>query len=138
MYVILVPAPVTRITQFNNNDQRVGQDLTLECEVTIVRGIFSTVDVVWIDNGAELYGMNNVTFSPVDNLLQRYTDTFTISPLRTSDDGRVIECLAVINSNPSVNDSGNITLSPTGTVAVCTCVYVACSSVLLDTMVAIW
>ena len=100
--------------QLNINNQRVGQDLTLECQVTIVRGIYSTVDVVWMENGAELNRMNNVTFSPVDNLLRRYTDTFTISPLRTSDDGRVIECLAVINSIPPVNDSSRTTLSPIG------------------------
>ena len=99
--------------QLNNINQRVGQDLTLQCEVTIVRGISSTVDVVWIENGTE-NRRNNVTFSPVDNLLQIYTSTFTISPLSTSDDGRVIECLAVINSIPPVNDSSRTTLSPTG------------------------
>ena len=122
MYVILVPAPVTRITQLNNNNQRIGQDLTLQCQVTIVRGISSTVDVVWIDNSTEFDKMNNVTFSPVGESL-RYTDTFTISSLRTSDDGRVIECLAVINSIPPVNDSGHITLRPTGTY-ICVFMYV--------------
>ena len=121
--------------QLDNNNQRVGRDLTLQCEVTIVRGISSTVDVVWIDNGAE-NRRNNVTFSPVDNSFQINTSTFTISPLRTSDDGRVIECLAVINSNPSVNDSSRITLSPTGTyVCVCSlyyCIVGHCGSDLLN------
>ena len=105
--------------QLNNINQRVGQDLTLQCEVMIVMGISSTVDVVWIDNGVE-NRTNNVIFSPVGDSL-RYTDNFTITPLRTSDDGRVIECLAVINSDPPVNGSGRITLRPAG-MYVCVCI----------------
>ena len=74
---------------------------------------------MWIESGTEFNEMNNVSFTPVGESL-RYTDTFIISPLRTSDDGRVIECLAVINSSPSVNDSGRTTLSPTG-MFMCVC-----------------
>ena len=103
-----------------NNNQRPGQDLTVECQVTIPRGITSTVDVVWSDNGAEFDRMNNVTFSPISDSEYQYTDSFTISPLRTSDEGRRIECLAVINTSPSINDSGGITLSLTG-MYMCVC-----------------
>ena len=111
--MIVVPAPNTMIMLISNPNQRVGRDLTLECQVNIVRGITSSVDVVWIENGAEFNRMNNVTFTLMSNSL-RYIDTFTISPLRTSDDGRMVECLAVINSSSLVNDSDSITLAVTG------------------------
>ena len=94
--------------------QRPGQNLTVECRVTIPRGITSTVDVVWSNNGAEFDRMNDVTFSPISDSQYQYTDSFTIPILRTSDEGRRIECLAVINTSPSVNDSGGITLDLTG------------------------
>ena len=97
-----------------NNNQRPGQNLTLECQVNIPRGITSTVDVVWSDNGTVFDRMNNVTFSPISDSQYQYTDNFTIPLLRTSDEGRRIECLAVINTSPSVNDSDGITLNLTG------------------------
>ena len=97
-----------------NNNQRPGQNLTVECQVTIPRGITSTMDVVWSDNGAVFDRMNNVTFSPISDSQYQYTDNFTIPLLRTSDEGRRIECLAVINATPPVNDIGDITLSLTG------------------------
>ena len=102
------------LTRISNTDQTVGLNLVLECQVTIVMGITSTVDVVWTENGAELNRTNNVTFPAASSSLLSSTDTFTISPLRTSDDGRMIECVAVINTNPSVNGSGSIPLGPTG------------------------
>ena len=101
-------------------NQRPGENLTLQCQVTIPRGITSTVDVVWSDNGTEFDRMNNVTFSPISDSEYQYTDSFTISPLRTSDEGRRIECLAVINTTPPVNDSSGITLDLTG-MYMCVC-----------------
>ena len=105
----------------SNVAQRPGQNLTLECQVNISRGITSTVDVVWSDNGIEFDRMNNVTFSLISDSQYQYTDNFTILSLRTSDEGRRIECLAVINTTPPVNDSGDITLSLTGMYIVYVC-----------------
>ena len=96
------------------NTQTVGQSLTLQCEVTTVRGITSRVDIVWSNNGTELERMNNVSSTTMDNSLV-YTDSYTISQLSTTVDGRVIQCEVVINTSPSVmaNDS-SITLDVTG------------------------
>ena len=123
IYAILVPAPSTNMrTVPSDAAQRPGRNLTLECQVTIPRGITSTVDVVWSDNGTEFDRprMNNVTFSPISDSQYQYTDSFTISPLRTSDEGRRIECMAVINTSPTVNDSSSITLDLTG-MYMCVC-----------------
>ena len=91
----------------------VGQSLALQCEVTTVRGITSSVDIVWSSGGAELKRMNNVTSTMMGDSLV-YTDSYTISQLNTTDEGRVIQCEVVINASPSVNASGSITLDVNG------------------------
>ena len=108
------------------NPQTVGQSLTLQCEVTTVRGITSRVDIVWRNSiggdsgsgsgsgsGNELQRMDNVSSTTMDNSLV-YTDSYTISQLSTTDEGRVIQCEVVINASPSVMASDNITLDVMG------------------------
>ena len=95
------------------NTQIVGQSLTLQCEVTTVRGITSRVDIVWSSDGTELKRMNDVSSSTMVNSLV-YTDSYTISLLSTTDDGRVIQCEVVINTSPSIMTNNSITLSVTG------------------------
>ena len=93
--------------------QTVGQSLTLQCEVTTVRGITSRVDIVWSSNGTVLRRMNDTTATTMDNSLV-YTDSYTISQLSTTDEGRVIQCEVVINASPLVMANNNITLDVTG------------------------
>ena len=103
--------------------QIVGQSLTLQCEVTTVRGITSRVDIVWSSDGTELERMNNVLSTTMENSLV-YTDSYTISQLNTTDDGRVIQCEVVINASSSVMTSDNITLDVTGKDYIYICVFV--------------
>ena len=109
MYVVSTPT----VSVTAPNTQTVGQSLTLQCEVTTVRGIPSRVDIVWSSNGTELERMNNVSSTTMDNSLV-YTDSYTISRLNTTDDGRVIQCEVVINTSPSVMATESITLDVTG------------------------
>ena len=96
------------------NTQTVGQLLTLQCEVTTVRGITSRVDIVWSSGGTVLRRMNNTTATTMDNLLV-YTNSYTISQqLSTIDEGRAIQCEVVINASSSVMASDSITLDVTG------------------------
>ena len=92
-----------------------GQSLTLQCEVTTVRGITSTVtvDIVWSSGGKELKRMKNVSSTTKDNSLV-YTDSYTISQLNTTDDDRVIQCEVVINASKLVMANDNITLDMLG------------------------
>ena len=90
----------------------VGQSLTLQCEVTTVRGITSRVDIVWSSDDKELQRMNNVSLTTNNSLM--YTDSYTISQLSTTDDDRVIQCKGVINANPPVVANDNIILDVTG------------------------
>ena len=93
--------------------QTVGQSLTLQCEVTTVRGITSRMDIVWSSNGTVLRRMNNVSSTTMDNSLV-YTDSYNISQLSTTDDGRVIQCEVVINTSPLIQEVNNITLNLIG------------------------
>ena len=93
--------------------QTVGQSLTLQCEVTTVRGITSRVAIVWSSNGTVLRRMNDTTATTMDNSLV-YTDSYNISQLSTTDEGRVIQCEVVINANPLVMANNSITLDVTG------------------------
>ena len=109
--VITVPTLIVNVTA--PNTQTVGQPLTLLCEVTNVRGITSRVDIVWSSGGTELQRMNNVSSTMMSNSLV-YTNSYTISQLSTTDDGRVIQCDGVINTSPPVMADDSITLDVTG------------------------
>ena len=94
-------------------DHTLGQSLTLQCNATTVRGITSTVDIVWSSNGTVLRRMNGTTPNTADDSLV-YTDSYTISQLNTTDDGRVIQCEVVINASPLVTADNNVTLDVMG------------------------
>ena len=101
------------------NTQTVGQSLTLQCEVTTVRGITSGVDIVWSSGGTVLRSTNDTTADTIGNSLV-YTDSYNISTLNTSDNNRVIECEIMIDVDPIVTANGNIMLDVIGEY----CIYV--------------
>ena len=109
--MILVPTPNATVTALNT--QTVGQSLTLQCEGTTVRGITSRVDIVWSSNDIVLRRINDTIATTMDNSLV-YTDSYNISQLSTTDDGRVIQCEVVINASPPVMDTDNIILNVMG------------------------
>ena len=110
-YFAIVPTLTVSVTA--PNTQTVGQPLILECEVTTVRGITSRVDIVWSSDGTVLRRINDTTATTMNNSLV-YTDSYTISQLSTTDDGRVIQCKVVIDTTPSVMATGSITLNVIG------------------------
>ena len=78
-----------------------------------MRDITNRVDIVWSSDGTELERMNNVSSTTMEDSLV-YTDSYTISKLSSTDDGKVIQCEVVIMSNPPVLTSDGITLNVTG------------------------
>ena len=81
--------------------------------MTTVRGITSKVDIVWSSNGTVLRRINDTIATTMDNSLV-YTDSYNISQLSTTDDGRVIQCEVVINASPPVMATDSITLNVMG------------------------
>ena len=96
------------------NTQTVGQSLTLQCEVTIVRAITSRVDIVWSSDGTVLRRINGTTATTMDNNSLVYTDSYTISMLSTSFHARMYECEVVINADPPATASDSIILIVNG------------------------
>ena len=91
-----------------------GNELTLQCDVSVVRGVTSSVDMVWrSSDGTELSRTDDITLTLNGNS-QVYTDSYTISQLSTTDHGREIQCEVVINASPSVMSNNSITLDVTG------------------------
>ena len=78
--------------------------------MTTVRGITSRVDFTWSSNGATLQteGKSGRDFAIQD--LDVYSDTYTIPSLSVNDDGRTYQCEVVIDANPPVMATSNVTL----------------------------
>ena len=95
------------------NNQTVGQPLTLQCNVTTVRGITSRVDIVWSNGSTVLQRMNNVSSTMMSNSLV-YTNSYNISILSITNDGDMIQCGVEINTSPPVMANGDITLDVMG------------------------
>ena len=109
----LVPTPGT-VNVTVVRPQTVGQQLTLECDVTTVRGITSRVDIVWSSNGVELERTEGVNNSIATNYSMLYTEFYVIPQLSTLDEGRTITCHVFINAMPPVTATDSVTLNVTG------------------------
>ena len=91
-----------------------GQSLILETNVTTVRGITSRIDIEWSIGNKILQRTEgiNITFTESDSVV--YKDIYNITQLSTFDDGRVYQCKVIINTNPQLMATDNITLNVTG------------------------
>ena len=110
IFYCVVPTPTVSVTA--PNTQTVGQSLTLECDVTAVRGITSRVNIVWRNGSTELQRMNVSSTMTNNSLL--YTDSYTISQLNTTHNGTVIQCEVMINANQSMMANDITTLDVSG------------------------
>ena len=114
MFISFTAVPTPNVSATAPNTQTVGQSLTLQCEVTTVRGITSRVDIVWSSDGTQLNRTNGTKSSTMDNLLV-YTDSYSISQLNTTDNDRMIQCEGIIQTTPVQSATSNtLTLDITG------------------------
>ena len=115
MYV--VPIPLVQITIFDNETLEnttlrnitIGDRLTLDCTVTAVRGISSSVDIIWTTGGRVVRRVYNIAVD-IENDYAIYTDSFEISSLSAIDNGREYQCTVMINASQPVNNSNQITV----------------------------
>ena len=92
----------------------VGDPLTLDCTVIAVRGISSSVDIIWTTGGRVVRRVDNIT-ADIENGTATYTDSFEISSLSAIDNGREYQCTVVINARQPVYSSDQIILNFSGT-----------------------
>ena len=82
--------------------------------MTTLRNITSTVDIIWSSDGVELEVIEGVNVSSTTNNSVVYTDTYTISQLNTTNNGREYQCEVVINTSPPVMASDTVRLDVIG------------------------
>ena len=87
----------------------IGDPLILNCSVTAVRGISSSVDIIWSTGGIVVRRMNNLT-ADTTNDSAIFIDLFEISSLSAIDNRRKYQCKVTINANQSISNSDQITL----------------------------
>ena len=112
MLHFLVPYPVVKVDA--PNIQTVSEPLTLECNVTTVRGITSRLDIVWSSNDMEIKRTEGFESSFTKDNLVIYMDNYTISQLGTIDEGRTYQCVVVINQVLPITVNDSITLDVMG------------------------
>ena len=105
--------------------QLVSKPLTLECNVTTVRGITSRVDIVWSIHGLELKRTEGIESSLIKNNSVIYMDSYTILQLGTVDEGKEYQCGVIINQALPITVNNSITLDVTGEfLHMCVCTFV--------------
>jgi len=104
----LVPDPLVKV--YAPSNQRVSQSLTLECNVTTVRGITSRVDLVWSSTHSELERIEGIDPSSTESNSVTYKDSYTISQLGTVDENRTYQCEIIINTALPITVNDSITL----------------------------
>ena len=102
----IVPTPLVQITLSDDKiiNLTIGDPLTLNCNVTAVRGISSPVNIIWTTGDIELRRVDNITADLV-NGSAIYTDSFEIPSLSAIDNGREYQCTVMINATQPVNSS---------------------------------
>ena len=100
-----MPIPSVSIIALN---QSIGNTLVLRCDVRIVKGITSKVDIVWKADGMEILRYNgniseNRTF---------YVYYFNSSKTLTANDNNTVhQCQVIINRSPLINTTDSLMLS---------------------------
>jgi len=107
----VVPLSINLTTTGN---QTVGQPLKLECTAVDVDCGTAVVEFVWSSGGVQLKQSEGTSFCfRYDNSLM-CMDTYNISVLSTSDDGRAYQCDVIIYHSPPVTATSSITLRLNG------------------------
>ena len=114
LYFVYPIAPTPDVSVAVVGDEIVGSSLSLQCNATVLKGINSSVDIVWMRDGTEILRENNSMGYPFNETRLPYTSYYNITLLQTNDNDTMYSCQAVINTSPSVNNSDNCTLNVTG------------------------
>ena len=94
--------------------QAVGQSLSLECIVTTVRGLSSSIDIIWTSDGLEINRTSGASTDSSTSSFILYRDFYNIPLLTTAEDGRVFQCEGMINTTPYLTAESSTTLDIVG------------------------
>ena len=110
-YFITFTVPHPTVSATAPSLQRIGQLLIVTCSVTAVRGITSSVDIIWRSGGEVLNRTNNTSPTMTGSSLV-YTVFYTIPHLClcSVSQQEVYQCEVVISTSPLVLANDNVTL----------------------------
>ena len=119
IFMELYTDPIVAVEVTAAADPTIYQPLILQCNAIIVRGITSTVDIIWTTGNTQVRRVNNVTAGSNINSSSIYNDSFIIPSLNPSDIRNVYECEVLINSISPTATKANFIISIPG-MYVCT------------------
>ena len=111
---VILTDPIIAVDAKIASTVEIDQPLILQCITTIVRGVTSTVDIIWTtDNirttdNVQVRRVNNVTASSSINSSSIYNDSLIIQSLNISDIGSMYECIVYVNSVLPTSAKANI------------------------------
>ena len=115
LFCLISLVPLPSVTIYAPDNQIVGKSLTLQCNVTTVRGITSRVDIVWISNDVRLKRTRNASVVSIHDDTELYLDSYYMTLLNTTDDGRRFNCKIIIVATSRITTADNVILHVTGT-----------------------
>ena len=97
----VVPHPNVTVSVLDD-ELIIGEPLSLECNVTVARGVTSSVDIIWSVNGTDDRRVNTQSndvykINLTDGTTQ-YRDVCNITELKLTDNNTKYSCKAVINN----------------------------------------
>lgn len=101
----VVPIPIVTVTALN---QSIGSPLSLRCDITTVKGVTSSIKIVWMTDQELRMEIINTTSDK-----STYTDYYNRSKVLTlKDNNTEYHCQVFLNKIPPINES--LTLNLTG------------------------
>ena len=104
-----MPLPEVSVTILN---QHIGNPLSLRCAVTTVRGITSSVEIVWKVNDTEIIERYNGNVTEEETSYVYYYNANT--NLTINDNNTAYQCQVIINASPLISSTDNLTLNIIG------------------------
>ena len=95
------------VTLTNLTIPTLNEQLTMQCEATVTRGVTSPVDIIWSrNNGTEILQRVDGANSTSRRDMLVFTDNYTTPMLTEDDNGMMYACTVSINTTPD-RRSGN-------------------------------
>ena len=109
MYIHIVH-PNVSVTSLSSRPT-VGEPFSLECNITVIKGIIGDLDVIWTANGRAIKRVDNVVGHTIDLQEMLHSDVYEISKLQPCDNNTIYRCEAIIKTNAPLNGSDSVALT---------------------------
>ena len=105
---LVVPPPNVTVSVLDD-EPIIGKPLSLECNVTVARGVTNSVDIMWMVNGTDDIGTTvnsqnkDVYKMKLTDDTTQYRDVYGITELKLTDNNTEYYCKAVIYNTEDID-----------------------------------